>query len=132
MLNIKKKVWNSWKKIHFLVTDMKIISHQPALEGSTAKIIFFFNVLCGKVKKYRFWLQKVVKIQNQYHFWKLWRLIIYEFQRFSRQLILEGSTAKSIFFFIVLCRKAEKWQNVFFGYKKWSKSKSDDILRSVT
>ena len=40
--------------------------------------LFFFNVLCGKVEKItkdRFWLQKVVKIRNQYDFWKLWTLI---------------------------------------------------------
>ena len=46
-------------------------SSQPALEGSTAKTIFFFSVLCVKAEKitrYRFRLQKVVKIQKQYHF----------------------------------------------------------------
>ena len=40
--------------------------------------LFFFSVLCGKVEKitkYCFWLQKVLKIQNQYHFWTLWTLI---------------------------------------------------------
>ena len=40
--------------------------------------LFFFSVLCGKVEKItkdRFWLQKVVKIRNQYDFWKLWTLI---------------------------------------------------------
>ena len=79
-----------------------------------------------KITKYNFWLQKVVKIQKQYHFWKLWTLIIYEFHRyFLRQPTLEGSTSKSIFFFSVLCGKAEKSQNVFFGYKKWSKFKSN-------
>ena len=39
-------------------------------------------------------------------------VVIYEFHRyFLRQPILEGSTAKSIFFFSVLCGKAEKSQN---------------------
>ena len=86
-----------------------------------------------KKTKYSFWLQKVVKMQKQYHSWKLWRLVIYEFHRyFSRQPALEGSTAKRRFFFSVLCGKTEKRQNTFFGYKKWSKSKSDNIFRSAT
>ena len=86
-----------------------------------------------KTTKYRFWLQKGVKIQNQYHFWKLWTLIIWKFYHyFSRQFTLKGSTAKSIFFFSVLCGKAEKRQNTFFGYKKWSKSESDEIFKSAT
>ena len=38
---------------------------------------------------------------------------------------------KSIFFFTVLCIKAEKSQNTFFGYKKWSKVESDDIFKST-
>ena len=76
--------------------------------------------------KYSFWLQKVVKIQKQYHFWKLWTLIIYEVHNyFSCQLTFEWSTTKNIFFFSVLCRKVEKWQNTVFGYKKWSKFKTN-------
>ena len=86
-----------------------------------------------KKRKYRFKLQKRVKIQKKYYFWKLWRLIIWRFRPcFWRQVTLEGSTAKSIFFFSVLCIKAEKTQNTFFGYKKWSKFESDDIFRSAT
>ena len=79
-----------------------------------------------KNHKYRFWLQKVLKLQKQYHFWTLWTLIKYEFHRyFSRRPALEGSTAQNIFFFTgtVLCGKAEKLQNTVFGYKKWSKFK---------
>ena len=42
---------------------------------------------------------------------------MYEFNHyFLRQPALEGSTAKSIFFFSVLCGKAEKSQNTVFGY----------------
>ena len=50
----------------------------------------------------------------------------------SHQIDFEGSSAKSIFFFSVLCGKVEKRQNTFFGYKKWSKSESDDIFKSAT
>ena len=48
----------------------RYFSRQPALEGSTAKTIFFLSVLCvkaEKITKYRFSL-KVIKIQKQYHF----------------------------------------------------------------
>ena len=40
----------------------------------------------------------------------------------------EGPSAKSIFFFSVLCGKAEKQQNTVFGYKKGSKSKINIIF----
>ena len=58
---------------------------------------------------------------------------IYEFHYyFSPQSALEGPTTKSIFFFSVLCGKAEKSQNTFFGYKKWLKFESDDIFKCAT
>ena len=104
--------------------------------GFTLDGSLFWTIFSGsheKKRKYSFKLQKRVKIQKKYYFWKLWRLIISRFRPyFWRQVTLKGSTAKSIFFFSVLCIKAEKTQNTFFGYKKWSKFESDDIFRSAT
>ena len=83
-----------------------------------------------KKEKYSFWLQKDVKIENQYDFWNLWTLIISKFwQSLSHQIHFEGSSVKSIFFFSVLYRKAEKQKNTIFCYKKGSKSKTKIILK---
>ena len=43
-----------------------------------------------------------------------------------------GFTLNEVFFFSVLCGKAEKRQNTVFGYKKLSKSDSDEIFKSAT
>ena len=79
-----------------------------------------------KKRKYRFKLQKRVKIQKKYYFWKLWRLIISRFRPyFWRQVTLKGFTAKSIFFFSVLCIKAEndkiyfQWLQKVFKIRIW-------------
>ena len=37
-----------------------------------------------------------------------------------------------MFFFSILCGKAEKSQNTVLGYKKWLKFESDDIFKSTT
>ena len=96
----------------------------------------FFVLFLGKLqktRKYRFLLQKRIKIQKKNNFWKIWRLIIQRFRPyFWGKVTLEGSTAKSTFFFSVLCVTAAKTQNTFFGYKKWSKVESDDIFKSAT
>ena len=47
--------------------------------GFTLDGLFFCTIFSGnheKKRKYRFKLQKRVKIQKKYYFWKLWRLII--------------------------------------------------------
>ena len=38
--------------------------------------VLFSREITKKKRKYRFWLQKRVKIQRKYYFWELWRLII--------------------------------------------------------
>ena len=135
-----------WKRVHnrklmsFLqsldVNYMKVwhsLSHQIDLEGASPKTIFFFSILCGKAekkRKYNFWLQKDVKIENQYDFWNLWTLIISKFwQSLSHQIHFEGISVKSIFFLSVLYRKAEKQKNTIFCYKKGSKPKTNIILK---
>ena len=56
---------------------------RSALDGSKFKKIIFFSVLLGKVEKitkYRFWLQKGFKIQNNF-----------TFENFGRELYLNST-----------------------------------------
>ena len=72
--------------------------------------------------------RKGSKFKNNINFSKVW--IILQFcAYFSLEFNSERSTIKSIFFFTVLCIKAEKPQNTVLDYKKGSKFKNNMIFR---
>ena len=79
--------------------------------------------------KYTFWLQKGVELENEYHFWNLWMLIFWQCYDFlSHEINFEGSSARNnrnTFFFSILWKKNKKQEYTVFGYKKWSKFKSN-------
>ena len=98
--------------------------------------IFFLYLFLGNYKKQEntvFDYKKGWNFKNNISFEKFGGWLYNDFNLiFTCKVTLEGPTAKSTLFFSVLCIKAAKTQNTFFGYKKWSKVESDDIFRSAT
>eukprot|EP00493_Phyllostaurus_siculus_P012539 UN12722 len=78
---------------------------------------FFSNVLCVKIVKssnYSFRLQKGVKIQNKFYFWKLQTLIINQSTLGYRVRPLWKYLQCILAFLNILCGKAVKTTNLQF------------------
>ena len=93
---------------------------------------FPFHAGNMKMREYRFWLQKGLKMRKQYHFWKPWTWIISEFQSyFLRQFTLDGSTATIYFTLAFYTEKLKKSQISFLVTKSGQNSKVISLLKNL-
>ena len=91
--------------------------------------MFFLYLFLGNYKKQEntvFDYKKGWNFKNNISFEKFGGWLYNDFNLiFTCKVTLEGPTAKSTLFFSVLCIKAAKTQNTFFGYKNGSKLKKN-------
>ena len=106
---------------------MSDISSHINLKESTIHKIIFFNVFCGtpsKTSNYNFRLQKGVKIQIKFEFWRLERLIINQIT-LSYRVISIWKDLRCIMSFSLTfyAENLQKRQITVLGYKKGWKFK---------